>query len=71
MSQPRLPGTLPTPAEARRAQRKAIDKERDLESKIETLRESLKDLRRALGDARAERRRCDDDLAAIEDGRRP
>lgn len=71
MAQPRLPGTLPSPAEARKAHREACKAERMCEEEIEGLQEGIRSARLALKAARKARRTAEDDLDAIDEGRRP
>ena len=70
-TQPRLAGTLPSPEEARRRHKVAVKAVRVLEDDNEVAAESLKELRAALKKARAMLRSAEDDLDAIEEGRRP
>lgn len=70
-TQPRLPGTLPAPAVARKNHAQAVHKERQALEAIETLRAAMREARAALKLAADERRRAEDDLDAIDAGRRP
>lgn len=65
-AQPRLPGTLPAPAVARRQHKEAVHAERQAQGTVDTLAESLRDARKALKKASEVRKRCEDDLDAIE-----
>lgn len=69
--QPRLPGTLPAPAVARKNHAAAVAKVRTAESQIENLRAAMREARAALKLAERERRAAEDDLDAIDAGRRP
>lgn len=70
-TQPRLPGTLPTPAAARKAHKQAVARVRLAEQQIATLKSAMREAREALKLAEKERRTAEDDLDAIEEGRRP
>lgn len=70
-AQPRLPGTLPVPAVARKAHKDAVAKVRTAEGHVDTLKGAMREARAALRLAEAERRAAEDDLDAIEEGRRP
>lgn len=70
VAQHRLPGTLPAPEEARRQHKNAVAKVRIAEGHIEDLKDALKEARAALRSAERERRTAEDDLDAIEEGRR-
>jgi hypothetical protein len=69
--QPRLPGTLPAPAVARKAHREAVGKVRQAEEQIANLRSAMKAARDGLRLAERQRRAAEDDLDAIDEGRRP
>lgn len=69
--QPRLPGTLPTPAVARKAHKAAVKKVREAESIVDNMRSAMRSAREALKLANKERATAEDDLDAIEEGRRP
>jgi hypothetical protein len=71
MAQARLPGTLPTPAAARKAHKAAVAKCREAETIVDNMRSALRSAREALKLATKERVAAEDDLDAIEDGRRP
>lgn len=71
MAQPRLPGTLPSPAEARKHHKEAVSKVRAAEKFVDNAKEALREARAALRKAEAERRATEDDLDAVEEGRRP
>lgn len=70
-TQPRLPGTLPSPPEARKNHARAVHHERQIQDQIATLAEGMRDLRKELKKAQEARRRTEDDLDAIDEGRRP
>lgn len=70
-TQVRLPGTLPTSAAARRAHARAVATEREIIVRIETLRAAMREARSALGIAQKARQTAEDDLDAIDQGRRP
>lgn len=70
-TQPKLPGTLPSPAAARRAHAAAVKKVRIAEEQVEALKSAMKEARAALRLAEKERRAAEDDLDAIDEGRRP
>ena len=71
MPQPRLPGTLPTPAGARKAHKAAVAKEREAQQTVDNLKSAMKSARETLALAAKERRTAEDDLDAIDEGRRP
>jgi hypothetical protein len=66
MAQARLPGTLPAPAVARRQHKEAVAAERECQRTVDTLKDSLADANKALRKAVELRRRCEDDLDAVE-----
>jgi hypothetical protein len=70
-AQPRLPGTLPAPEAAWKAHADAVHHEREAEKAIDGLKDALRAAREALKQAQKDRRTAEDDLAAIEAGRRP
>lgn len=70
-TQPRLPGTLPSPAAARKAHAASVAKEREALAAVENLRAAMREAREAVKLATAERQRAEDDLDAIDAGRRP
>lgn len=70
-TQPRLPGTLPTPAGARQAHARAVRTEREINARIETLKAAMREARGALATAAKARQTAEDDLDAIDQGRRP
>lgn len=71
MSQPRLPGTLPTPAAARATHKRAVAAERGALETYENMRAALREARAALKKCQENRRSAEDDLDAVEEGRRP
>jgi len=71
MGQVRLAGTLPAPEEARRHHKLAVAKERQAEKIVANLKDALREANAALRRAQAERRTTEEDLDAIEEGRRP
>lgn len=71
MAQPRLPGTLPSPAEARKNHRATVAAERAAQATVDELRAALADAKRALKKAGTARQTAEDDLDAIDEGRRP
>jgi hypothetical protein len=70
-TQPKLPGTLPSPAIARKAHRDAVAKVREAEAHIENLKSAMRAARDARKLAEGQRRAAEDDLDAIDEGRRP
>ncbi len=70
MAQPKLPGTTPPPEEARRRHKVAVKTVRDLEDRIEISAAAVKDLKAELKKANKILRSAEDDLDAIEDGKR-
>lgn len=70
MAQPRLPGTLPSPEQARKNHKAAVKAEREAERTFEIHKEASRALRAALKDAQKQRQSAEDDLDAIEEGRR-
>jgi hypothetical protein len=71
MAQARIPGMLPSPEDARRRHKAAVKAEREAEKNLGLWKESGKVHRDALKTARAHRLSAEDDLDAIEEGRRP
>lgn len=71
MSQPRLPHTLPTPAAARAAHKKAVAAERLALETCENMRAAYREAKAALKKCQEMRRTAEDDLDAVEEGRRP
>jgi len=71
MAQPRLPGTLPAPAAARKAHRAAVAREREAQTAVDNLKSAMRSAREALKLATKERQTAEDDLDAIDEGRRP
>lgn len=71
MAQARLPGTLPSPEEARRAHKEAVARERQAEKMIADFKDAMREARAGLAMARKARMVAEDDLDAIEAGRRP
>ena len=71
MAQIRLAGTLPAPEEARKHHKAAVAKERAAEKIVGNLKDALREANAALRRAQAERRGTEEDLDAIEEGRRP
>jgi hypothetical protein len=70
-TQPRLPGTLPTPAAARKAHAQTVRTVREIHARIETLKAAMREAREALRIADKAREAAEDDLDAIDAGRRP
>jgi hypothetical protein len=70
-TQPRLPGTLPSPAAARRAHADAVHVVRLARQKIDALKAAMREAREALKLAEKARDTAEDDLDAIDAGRRP
>lgn len=70
-TQPKLPGTLPAPATARKNHAEAVKREREALRAVENLRDAMREARKAVKLAAAERARTEDDLDAIDAGRRP
>lgn len=70
-TQARLPGTLPTPALARKAHAQAVFTERRALEQIEGLAAAMREARAALKLAAKARQTAEDDLDAIDAGRRP
>jgi hypothetical protein len=70
-TQPRLPGTLPAPAQARKAHAQAVQTERLALQKVEALRAAIREAREAVKLAAKARQTAEDDLDAIDAGRRP
>lgn len=70
-TQPRLPGTLPSPVEARKAHARAVLTERHALQKVEALKAALREARGAVQLAAKARQTAEDDLDAIDAGRRP
>lgn len=70
-TQPRLVGTLPAPAEARKNHKLAVARVRAAEEIVDNLKDAMREARAALRKADKERRAAEDDLDAIEEGRRP
>lgn len=70
-AQGRLPGTLPSPEQARRNHKVAVKAEREAQRAFDLHKEASRNLREALKDAKAQRQAAEDDLDAIEEGRRP
>lgn len=71
MAQARLPGTLPSPEEARKRHKEAVGREREAERMVSDLKDAMKEARAAITMARKARQAAEDDLDAIEAGRRP
>jgi hypothetical protein len=71
MAQPRLPGTLPSPEQARKNHKSAVAVEREAEKNLALWKESGRVHREALKEARERRQAAEDDMEAIEEGRRP
>jgi ribosome recycling factor len=71
VAQFRLAGTLPSPEEARRHHKVAVAKERAAEKIVANLKDAMREASAALKRAQAERRTTEEDLDAIEEGRRP
>lgn len=65
-AQPRLPGTLPAPAVARKQHKEAVKAERECKATVDQLAEALRDARKALKKASEMRQRTEDDLDAVE-----
>lgn len=70
-TQPKLPGTLPSPEQARKAHKLAVARVRQAEEQIAAVKERLREARAAWKLADAARRAAEDDMDAIEEGRRP
>lgn len=70
-TQPRLPGTLPSPAQARKAHADAVRTERQALQQLAGAMSVVRDCRAAVKEAQARRQTAEDDLDAIDAGRRP
>jgi uncharacterized protein with von Willebrand factor type A (vWA) domain len=70
-TQPRLTGTLPSPEAARKQHKVAVAKERTAQGFVDNCSAALREAKAALKKAQAERRAAEDDLDAVEEGRRP
>lgn len=70
-TQPKLPGTLPSPAVAARNHRDAVKKVREAETIVDNLSRAAKEARAALKLSHKSLRAAEDDLDAIAEGRRP
>lgn len=70
-TQPRLPGTMPSPAEARKRHRLSVASERQAIDMEAAARAALREAVKARKEAEAARRSAEDDLDAIDEGRRP
>lgn len=70
-TQPRLAGTLPSPEVARKNHKTAVAMERTAKAKVDELSAALREMRAELRKATRARETAEDDLDAIEEGRRP
>ncbi len=70
-TQPRLPGTLPAPAIARKNHADAVKRVRMAEEAMDNLKAAMREARAAVKLAEKARRAAEDDLDAIDAGRRP
>jgi hypothetical protein len=70
-TQARLPGSMPSPHQARKNHKLAVAKERQAADMVDSAKAALGEAKAALKAAVAERQRCEDDMDAIEAGRRP
>jgi hypothetical protein len=70
-TQARLPGTLPSPESARKSHAEAVKEERRVRKILKELRETMVEIKAELTAAEKKRVNAEDDLDAIDEGRRP